>query len=102
MWTYENLMKLNPDEFERILADLWRAMGYTVTVVGGPGNKDVDILATMGKGVRCTIGIQAKRYGPTSKVHVHQIREYASLFTKHEVDSVVRERVGGSLQKERR
>ena len=89
MWTYEDLMKLSPDDFERILADLWRAMGYTVTVVGGPGDRGLDILATMEKGVRFTVGIQAKRYGPTNKVDVHQIREYASLLAKHEVDSVV-------------
>jgi hypothetical protein len=89
MWTYEDLMKLTPDEFERVLADLWCAMGYTVTVVGGPGDKGIDILAVMERGVPFTVGIQAKCYGPTNKVGVREIREYASLLAKREVDSII-------------
>jgi len=54
MWTYENLMKLSPNDFERILADLWRAMGYPVTVAGGPDDRGADILATMERGADLT------------------------------------------------
>jgi len=89
MWTYEDLLKLTPEEFEHVLADLWRAMGYTVTVVGGPGDKGIDILAVKESGVPLTLGIQAKCYGPTNKVGVREIREYASVLAKREVDSVV-------------
>ncbi len=89
MWTYEDLSRLTPDAFERLVADLWRAMGYTVQLTGGPGDEGVDLVAVMDRGVRFTTYIQAKCYGPANKVGVREIREYSSLLTRRQADSVV-------------
>lgn len=58
--TLERFMKMDPREFERVVADMLRAMGYKdVRVVGGSGDRAVDILARYGKD---TVAVQCKRY----------------------------------------
>lgn len=89
MWEYGDLFKLTPREFEQLLADLWKAMGYKVTITGGSGDKGVDLIAVMERGVKLKVYIQAKRYAPDNKVSANEIREYASLFLKREADCVV-------------
>ncbi|MCX7844239.1 MAG: restriction endonuclease, partial [Candidatus Bipolaricaulota bacterium] len=89
MWTYEDLARLSPDEFEQLVADLWRAMGFNVRLTGGPGDQGVDIIAEMERGVRLTLYIQAKCYGSAKKVDVREIREYSSLLRRGKCDSVV-------------
>lgn len=89
MWTVEDLFRLTPEEFEGVVADLWRAMGYMVRLTAGPGDAGVDVVATMDRGVPATVFIQAKCYSPTNKVGVREIREYSSLLRKPHVDTVV-------------
>lgn len=89
MWRYEDLFLLSPEDFEKLIADLWRAMGFTVTQVGGPGDQGVDVIATLDRGVRFKVFLQAKCYKPPNKVGVREIREYASLRLNHQVDAVI-------------
>lgn len=89
MWTPDDLLRLTPEEFERVVADLWRAMGYAVRLTAGPGDAGVDVVATMDTGVPATMFIQAKCYSPPNKVGVREIREYSSLLRKPDVDTVV-------------
>lgn len=89
MWTQEKLLKLTPEQFEHLVADLWQAMGFSVQRTGGPGDEGVDIVAVMNRGVRIRMYIQAKCYAPTNKVGVREIREYASLLMRPETDVIV-------------
>lgn len=58
---------MNANEFEHALALLCQRDGCTdVRVVGGAGDLGADVIATTPDGRR--IVIQAKRYGPTTKV----------------------------------
>jgi HJR/Mrr/RecB family endonuclease len=47
-------------EFERFMAELLRAAGYKVDVVGGAGDQGVDLLVKKG---RKLIAVQCKKYG---------------------------------------
>lgn len=89
MWTYDDLLTLDPDTFEELIASLWQAMGYDVTRVGGPGDQGVDVIARLNRGIPLTIHIQAKCYAPRTRVGVREIREYSSLLLAHQADTVV-------------
>jgi restriction system protein len=64
-------------EFEHFMADLLRAAGYKVDVVGGAGAQGVDLLVKEG---RKLIAVQCKKYGkPVGNAAVSAV--YAG--TKH-------------------
>jgi HJR/Mrr/RecB family endonuclease len=51
---------MSGQEFEHFMADLLRAAGYKVDVIGGSGDQGVDLLVKQG---RRLIAVQCKKYG---------------------------------------
>lgn len=70
------LQKIDPDDFEQFVADVWEHLGWRTTVVGEPGDRGIDVIATRGEQKQL---IQAKRYGPTTTVGSPEVQQYASL-----------------------
>jgi HJR/Mrr/RecB family endonuclease len=58
--TWATSGSMTGQEFERFMADLLRAPGYKVDVVGGAGDQGVDLLVKEG---RKLIAVQCKKYG---------------------------------------
>lgn len=74
--TLDWLLRVEPAEFEAIVADLLRAMGYEALEQGGPFDGGVDVVArgvdTWGHPKR--IAVQAKRYArPVGRRHVDEL-----------------------------
>ena len=89
MWSLSDLLAQDDSEFEALVADLWSAMGYEI-LRGPVGSADagIDLLVATRTQPRVTMCIQAKRYQPPNKVGVREIREYASLLHRAEIDVV--------------
>ena len=89
-WDKEMLLRLSSHEFEQVIAALWEAMGYDI--LRGPirgADAGIDILARTKSEPKITVGIQAKAYGPGRCVGVREIREYASLKYRSNIDIVI-------------
>lgn len=82
-----HLQKMDPDKFEHFVADLWEHLDWNTEVVGEPGDKGIDVIATTLEGEKQLI--QAKRYGPNTTVGSPEVQQYASLQIQEDgVDSV--------------
>jgi restriction system protein len=57
------LQAMDPYHFEHFVADLWTYLDWNTQVVGEPGDKGIDVVATTPEGNKQLI--QAKRYGLT-------------------------------------
>ncbi|WP_246982081.1 restriction endonuclease [Halorientalis marina] len=80
------LQNMDPYEFEHFVADLWTYMDWNTKVVGEPGDKGIDVVATTPENKQL---IQAKRYGPNTTVGSPEVQQYASLRLQEEnVDQV--------------
>ena len=85
------LQTMDPEVFEHFIADVWETLGWETRVVGEPGDKGIDVIATgeHGDGRTETQLIQAKRYGPNTTVGSPEVQQYASLRLQEEgVDTV--------------
>jgi len=89
MWTLSALLARTDSEFEALMADLWSAMGYELLrgPVGG-ADTGIDVLVRTRTRPQITVCIQAKRYQPPTRVGVREIREYASLLHRADIDVV--------------
>lgn len=72
-------MEMDPYDFEKLVADIWRSYGYDCTVTSGSGDRGIDIVATKSAPVPEKTIIQAKRYKENNKIGSKQVREYATL-----------------------
>jgi restriction system protein len=70
------LQSMDPYGFEQFVADVWEHLGWTTRVVGEPGDRGIDVIATDGEDKQL---IQAKRYGPSTTVGSPEVQQYASL-----------------------
>jgi len=68
--TLEDWKKVNGKEFEKITAAIFEKLGYKTKVVGGPGDKGIDVIAEK-EGKRSYI--QCKKM---EKVSPHAIRDF--------------------------
>jgi hypothetical protein len=80
----EMLYELPPSAFERLVADLYAAEGWETCVTQASQDGGIDVVATRDDGIGQTALIQAKRYGPDTKVGAREIREYAAVRDRHE------------------
>lgn len=80
----EMLYGLPPSAFERVVADLYAAEGWETRVTQASQDGGIDVVATRNDGIGQTALIQAKRYGPDTKVGAREIREYAAVRDRHE------------------
>ncbi|MET8582334.1 restriction endonuclease [Streptomyces collinus] len=80
---------LDPDEFERAIAELCVRDGCTdVEVVGGAGDLGADVLAVAPSGHRLVV--QCKRYGEGNRVGSQDLQRFGgTCFTVHEADIAV-------------
>ncbi|MFE5217349.1 MULTISPECIES: restriction endonuclease [unclassified Streptomyces] len=81
--------ELDPDAFERTVADLCLRDGCgDVEVVGGAGDLGADVTAVTPDGRRLIV--QCKRYGETNKVGSQDLQRFGgTCFTVHEADIAV-------------
>jgi len=70
------LQQMDPYDFEKFIGDVWTYLGWNTRVVGEPGDRGIDVIATDGENKQL---IQAKRYGPNTTVGSPEIQQYASL-----------------------
>lgn len=84
------LQRMNSRSFEYFIADLWDRLGYDTRVTKQSNDAGIDVIATKetDEGSERVL-IQAKRYGPSSKVSGPEIQQYAGLQLEHEDSTVV-------------
>lgn len=80
------LQQMDPYDFEKFIGDVWTYLGWETWVVGEPGDRGIDVIATDGENKQL---IQAKRYGPNTTVGSPEVQQYASLRLQEDgVDTV--------------
>ena len=80
------LQQMDPYDFEQFVADVWTHLGWSTRVVGKPGDRGIDVIATDEDSKQL---IQAKRYGPNTTVGSPEVQQYASLRLQEDaVDTV--------------
>ena len=87
-WSLEYLLKTYPNDFENLIAYLFRQMGYEADVTQQSRDGGIDIeLRLEHFGLSHRWLLQAKRY--SEAVGVKEIREYSSLRYRDNVDGVI-------------
>ena len=87
-WSVAQLQETDPYEFEKLLAQLFRNMGYLVEETQLSRDRGIDLIIRIDHfGLTHTWIVQAKRY--TDSVGVKAIREYSSLRHRDRVDGVI-------------
>ena len=87
-WTLDHLLSTTPDDFENLVAYLFKQMGYgaSVTQYSRDGGVDIELsLEHFGLSHRWLV--QVKRYADA--VGVKEVREYSSLRYRDNVDGVI-------------
>jgi hypothetical protein len=75
----DDMIHMTPDEFEELVADLFRARGHWAQVVGGMGDHGVDIEVRSHDDVRAIV--QCKRYAHDHWVGEREVRDLFGAFT---------------------
>jgi restriction system protein len=87
-WSLGQLQEIEPYNFEKLLAQLFRKMGYTVEETQYSHDRGIDlIIRVVHFGLSHSWIVQAKRY--TEPVGVKAVREYSSLRYRDRVDGVI-------------
>jgi len=87
-WSSGQLQQIEPYEFEKLLAQLFRKMGYVVEETQYSHDRGIDlIIRIVHFGLSHSWIVQAKRY--TEPVGVKAVREYSSLRYRDRVDGVI-------------
>ena len=87
-WSPGQLQQIEPYDFEKLLAQLFRKMGYAVEETQYSHDRGIDlIIRIVHFGLSHSWIVQAKRY--TEPVGVKAVREYSSLRYRDRVDGVI-------------
>lgn len=87
-WSLGQLQEIEPYNFEKLLAQLFRKMGYAVEETQYSHDRGIDlIIRVVHFGLSHSWIVQAKRY--TEPVGVKAVREYSSLRYRDRVDGVI-------------
>lgn len=87
-WSVGQLQDIDPYDFERLLAQLFRKMGYAVEETQYSHDRGIDlIIRILHFGLSHSWIVQAKRYA--EPVGVKIVREYSSLRYRDRVDGVI-------------
>lgn len=87
-WSLGQLQRIGPYDLERLLAQLFRNMGYSVEETQYSHDRGIDlIIRIVHFGLSHSWIVQAKRY--TEPVGVKSVREYSSLRYRDRVDGVI-------------
>ncbi len=71
---------LTPSEFERYVAEIFRAKGYRADVTGRTSDGGIDLVLS---GDAEQAIVQCKRYAPDRKVGVKSMREFSAVLDRH-------------------
>jgi len=86
----QRIRRMDPYNFEKLVAEVWELYGYETTVKKGSGDRGIDIRASKNTPYNQLDLIQAKRYSKDNTVGSDQIRSYSTLYNQvPEVDIVV-------------
>lgn len=77
MVSNNHIQSLDPFEFERLVADVWEAKGYSTTIRSKTGDRGVDVVC---ENVGYKVIIQAKCYSDGNNVGINAVRNYATLY----------------------
>lgn len=83
------LATLNPQDFERFIADLWQRQGWQTGVTSSTGDRGIDIIAERSFPYSETCLIQAKCYSPPNKIGSEEVRKYATLDQQENADTIL-------------
>jgi restriction endonuclease Mrr len=75
----DELRRLDPYEFERFIADLFDAMGYDATAVGGTADRGIDVEIRRQDGSKWGVA-QCKRYDAQNKIRTDQVLEFGGAY----------------------
>jgi len=86
----DQIQRLDPYEFEKLIAAIWENNGYSTRVHDQSHDKGIDVTATREKPVSEKILIQAKRFKSGNKVGSDEVRRYATLYQQDkDADTIV-------------
>jgi hypothetical protein len=81
---------MDSDEFERLVSLIWEKQGWNTEITSGSTDRGVDVVAIKNDPFKQRQLIQAKCYGPNTKVGSKEIQMYSGLYQRDErVDAVV-------------
>lgn len=85
-----NVRRMDPYEFEKLVAKIWEKQGWTAQVTGGSTDRGIDIETIKDDEFETRRHlIQVKRHGANTKVGSEEIQRYAGLYARNEkVDAV--------------
>jgi hypothetical protein len=88
--TRHDLQTMDEYEFEHLVAETWREMGWNAEVTQSSSDRGVDVIATKETPFRERHLIQAKRYSADNKVGSGEMQKYSGLYSRDEqVDQVI-------------
>lgn len=83
------LDEIGPDEFERLVADIWEEHGWETTVTSGSQDRGIDVIARQKSPIEQALLIQAKAYREENKIGSEDVRKYATLYQQEsKADSI--------------
>lgn len=81
VWDSRKLYEVSPEEFESVIADLYRDEGYAARTTQSSNDDGVDVIAESDEE---RVLIQAKRYKPSRTVGVDPVQRTAGLLSDRE------------------
>ena len=81
VWDSKKMYEVSPEEFESIIADLYRDDGYAAQTTQSSNDNGVDVIA---KSDEEKVLIQAKKYDPSTTVGIDPVQRTAGLLSDQE------------------
>lgn len=82
----KKLHALDPDMFERFIADCWQQLGWETRVIGGSNDLGIDIIAEQHEIAARKHVIQAKRWNPSNLVGLADVQRYNTIKQQEDAD----------------
>lgn len=76
----ETLTKIDPYNFETLVAKIWEKHGWETTVTSGAQDRGIDVIARQEEPITLTVAIQAKAYNQDNKINSNDVRTYRTLY----------------------
>lgn len=76
----DQLIALDPYDFEKLVGDVWEYMGWNATVTQRSADRGKDIVARKELPFPQKQLIQVKKYSQSNKVSIEEVQQYGSLY----------------------
>lgn len=86
MVTRHQFQSMDPYDFEKLVATVWKSRGYDTDVRNKSGDRGIDVEARLDEK---NVVIQVKRYSDRNTIGSQKVREYATLYQQTDADEVV-------------